>query len=261
MPIVVHPAEDLLEDPCTELWYDPAKITIDSSVEATVAQTAVLEATWVIKQLTGGVFSGAQCLVEEYAVRHGQTKLDVGRPIDQLLYARSFTPCDGDDDGTDLSNACIVRPTTIRLRQRGCCGATSGFPGGFHVSYDMVGPPCPERDRAVRVAYRTRPNIPPGAGRVVKKLAEEYVKAVCGDKSCKLPERITSVTRQGVSWSLLDPQEFLDRGLVGIGAVDHWLNVATQTARGLAMVDPLERGVLIRSAVEGCGGDCEVDES
>jgi hypothetical protein len=40
---------------------------------------------------------------------------------------------------------------------------------------------------------------------------------------CKLPKRITSITRQGVSWTVIDPWEFLDKGKVGIYDVDVFL--------------------------------------
>lgn len=37
---------------------------------------------------------------------------------------------------------------------------------------------------------------------------------------CRIPERVTSVSRQGVSWTMIDPQDFLDEGRTGIYEVD-----------------------------------------
>lgn len=75
----------------------------------------------------------------------------------------------------------------------------------------------------LRLMYDVGSNLPPMSKRACVALAEQYTLAKCGDKKCKLPERITSVTRDGVSWAVLDPQDFLERGLTGIGEIDSWL--------------------------------------
>lgn len=63
----------------------------------------------------------------------------------------------------------------------------------------------------------------PAAGLYAAELyACELLKA-CTDGPCRLPRRVTSITRQGVTWSLLDPMEFLDNGLTGLYEVDAWL--------------------------------------
>lgn len=41
--------------------------------------------------------------------------------------------------------------------------------------------------------------------------------------SCSLPERIQTVTRQGVTYVLMDPQTYLDVGRTGIYLIDLWL--------------------------------------
>ena len=53
----------------------------------------------------------------------------------------------------------------------------------------------------------------------VAALAKEVLAADVGD-TCRLPERVTSVNRQGVSWTLIDPQDFLDSGRTGVYEVD-----------------------------------------
>lgn len=42
----------------------------------------------------------------------------------------------------------------------------------------------------------------------------------CAGKSCRLPQRLASITRQGVSVSFLDDMAFLDKGLTGLYFVD-----------------------------------------
>lgn len=54
----------------------------------------------------------------------------------------------------------------------------------------------------------------------------------CVGKPCKLPQRISSVTRQGVSVSFLDAMDFLDKGQTGLYFAD--LAARTYNPKGLA---------------------------
>jgi len=42
----------------------------------------------------------------------------------------------------------------------------------------------------------------------------------CAGKTCRLPQRLSSITRQGMSVSFLDDMAFLDKGLTGMYFVD-----------------------------------------
>lgn len=65
---------------------------------------------------------------------------------------------------------------------------------------------------------------PPALGKIAARdLANQYVLAQSGSDECALPERVTQVSRQGVSWTLLDPQDFLDNGRTGLYRVDLFL--------------------------------------
>jgi hypothetical protein len=54
-------------------------------------------------------------------------------------------------------------------------------------------------------------------------LALEFAKLWAGDDDCALPQRISTVSRQGVSYTLLDNQDFIDEMRTGIYAVDLFL--------------------------------------
>lgn len=87
------------------------------------------------------------------------------------------------------------------------------------------------RGHAVTVAYRWG-SAPPALGvRCCVVFALELAKAITGDKSCALPKRVTSVTRQGVSMTMIDPQTFLKNGKVGLTEVDLWLSAVNPQAR------------------------------
>lgn len=65
---------------------------------------------------------------------------------------------------------------------------------------------------------------PPWAGRMAaKKLAMEFTKGWEGDPDCVLPERVTSINREGISYTILDNQAFLDDLKTGIYDIDLFL--------------------------------------
>lgn len=66
--------------------------------------------------------------------------------------------------------------------------------------------------------------LPPTAGKLAAiKLANELNLSMIGSSDCALPARVTSVSRQGVSISVLDPQDFLEEGRTGLYEVDLFL--------------------------------------
>jgi hypothetical protein len=64
--------------------------------------------------------------------------------------------------------------------------------------------------------------VPPGGPMAVGVLACEIAKS-CAGQDCDLPERVTSITRQGVSFTVNDPKEFLDNGLTGLYIPDRFI--------------------------------------
>ena len=78
--------------------------------------------------------------------------------------------------------------------------------------------------RGIDVSY-TYGQSPPQVGRMAaRQMATEFFMAWSGrEDQCNLPDRVTSVTRQDVSWVLLDNQDFLDELKTGIYLVDMFL--------------------------------------
>jgi hypothetical protein len=78
----------------------------------------------------------------------------------------------------------------------------------------------------------------PAAGRMAARiLAIEFAKLWAGDDDCALPQRITSVSRQGVSYTIIDSQEFIDELRTGVYAIDLFLKtVNPDNARRKAKV-------------------------
>lgn len=73
------------------------------------------------------------------------------------------------------------------------------------------------------VKYKYGANPPPAGVDAAIDLANEFLLAIDGDERCRLPERISSISRQGVSIHVSDPQEYLNDGRTGIYSVDMFL--------------------------------------
>jgi hypothetical protein len=73
------------------------------------------------------------------------------------------------------------------------------------------------------VAYSRGRAVPAGGRRAAAALTVEIWKACSGDKSCRLPQRVQQIVREGVTMTLLDPLEYLDKARTGLVDVDLWL--------------------------------------
>lgn len=68
---------------------------------------------------------------------------------------------------------------------------------------------------------------PPKAGRLAcVELAVEFGRSSSDDpdQPCRLPQRVSSVTRQGLTYETIDSMEYLDKGLTGLTLVDAWIS-------------------------------------
>lgn len=92
------------------------------------------------------------------------------------------------------------------LRRRGEC---------WPAAYGCDDPP-------IQVAYRAGVAPPPGTAMVVGEVACELLKGWAGE-ACKLPSRAISVSRQGVTVQLADPQQYVENGLLGLPLADAWI--------------------------------------
>lgn len=107
--------------------------------------------------------------------------------------------------------------------------------GPYLVRTDGRGwPEC--HDRSI-VTYRYGKEPPLAGVAACAELAAEIGKAAYDgdtDVTCRLPERTRSVTRQGISIDIIDPQEYLSAGLTGLSSVDLWIRSVNPTGRAQA---------------------------
>lgn len=73
------------------------------------------------------------------------------------------------------------------------------------------------------VTYLKGEPIPPGGELIAGILACEYAKSICNDQTCKLPKRLTTVTREGLTMGMIDNFSGLENGFTGIWVIDDWI--------------------------------------
>jgi hypothetical protein len=88
------------------------------------------------------------------------------------------------------------------------------------------------------IVYLLGEAVPPGGGIVAGILAREYAKSMCGDSTCRLPKRITSITRQGLTMGLIDNFGNLKDGYTGIWEIDDWIAAQNEPAQRSSVFSP-----------------------
>jgi len=159
-------------------------------------------ASQVVLALLGGRWTWPPVnVVETYHAPAGRINL-TGRPatVTRVLSLRY---------GEDVTDRVAVYNGAFLILPGRSCGGVRGcsFTGGCYEVEYFYGSEPPEPIMAAIAALADQ-----------LELADQ-------DLPCKLPERVTSVNRQGMSWTLLDPMDFLEKGRTGIPEVDLVLSV------------------------------------
>lgn len=187
------------------------------------AADAALTASGILYALSGRKYTGQLTVTERY--ENASSSCGFGRGA-----ASSYL-------GSGYGSSCGTHSPGIRLRVP-----------VHHVHYLLVGEGASRREidpAEYEVVNRTylRPTRgaswsacsdievtytcgfdPPAAGRrAALTLANQLLKARHNADDCQLPDRVTSVSRQGISITMLDPQDFLQDGRTGLYEVDLFL--------------------------------------
>jgi len=102
----------------------------------------------------------------------------------------------------------ILSPSTYYLVDHSVLQATAGVPWT----------PC-----NVEVTYTYGDPVPMAGRMAARTLAMEFAKLWSGDDDVNLPARVTTVARQGVTFTLLDSQDFIDEVRTGVYSIDLFL--------------------------------------
>lgn len=88
---------------------------------------------------------------------------------------------------------------------------------------------------------------PRGGRRYAARLACQLGLAAAGDSDCELPERVTSIVRQGITLAVLDPLDLFEDGRTGLSDVDLWLgSLKAGVANRAGTVRMPGRGPMVR---------------
>jgi len=100
-------------------------------------------------------------------------------------------------------------------------GEAAGQPGTWSIEYQRGLP------------------VPMGGQVAAGILAIELSKAACNDGTCQLPQRVQTITRQGVTMAMLDDfTNSLDQGYTGIWVVDSWIASVMKPKMSALVVSP-----------------------
>ena len=179
----------------------------------------------IIIALTGGRWvSPPVQMIDEYPIPESGRVILSGRPVVSVESVVTTSPA---FSGAVLPMADGAAPTpgfyrvtngfVLELGRRvsGSFGASYGW---WTRRYDSLSALQISR---VEIKYTYGVGVlPPLVQRAVDVFAAEVLAADGGSKDARIPERVTTVTRQGVSWTMIDPLQFLDKGKTGIYEVD-----------------------------------------
>lgn len=97
------------------------------------------------------------------------------------------------------------------------------------------------------VTYLRGTPVPPAGQLAAAILAEEFAKSTLG-RDCELPQRVQSVTREGVTVAVLDSFEGLERGNTGIWLIDSFVTSVTNSPRRSRVLSPDTKADRVRTA-------------
>lgn len=247
----IEAASDYVCSWATDICCDPLATALASNDAATVrmAQRAVTAAAEILYALSGRQFGLCELTVRPCRTECCDPCNQSGPRWTPALIGGQWTnvSCGDCGDGCSCSKVCEValpgpidsivevkldgvvlaadqyrvdnRRTLVRLTEGECwptcqeMSLDSSQPGTWEVTY-YRGLPLPEAGEAS-----------------FAELACELYKACANDGTCKLPKRVTSIQRDGVTMAFLDPMTFIEKGKTGLYLVDLWLTAVNPKAR------------------------------
>lgn len=205
----------------TVLWLAKTD-TVDPTGPHT--QTAIETASFVLYSLTGQKYNGIQTATEAYNMPFNLLAGEILASVDR----GAITHVPKNNEGmrnlrlrhTPVRKIIEIRkggevvdPASYSLRNNAYLVRANGTPWVIDTT-DMI------------ITYKHGIRIPAAGKAAAIRFANELIHAQLDDGLCSLPERLQSVSRQGMSFAILDPQDFIQQGRIGIPAIDYFINAA-----------------------------------
>jgi hypothetical protein len=222
----------------SNLWVETEEL--DVYADSDYAYEAVKTASYMLWAMSGRKFSGTTTVTERYVtvndpyLRAGGSRMNYQPTLINGRVENIPTGGFGRHSHRDYLGDGTSSYSRIRLRGRKVVRVHNMRdlngniidPTMYYLSEHstIYATPTAKWDPSnVEVTY-TYGTPPPTAGKAAARiLAIELVKLYEGDDTCALPQRVTSVTRQGVTYTILDNQSFIDEMKTGIYTIDLFL--------------------------------------
>lgn len=224
----------------SNLWVDTEEL--GEYAESDYAYEAVKNASFILWGMSGRKFSGITTVTERYVsaydpyLRANGSRLNyepvlINGQVENMPIGGSarHSHHDFQGDGTSsfqrvrLRGRKVVEVHTLRDGNGEIINPSTYYLADHSTIYGT--PNANWTSANVEVTY-TYGSPPPLAGKTAARiLATELVKLYEDDDTCALPQRVTNITRQGVSYTVLDNQSFIDELKTGIYAIDLFLRV------------------------------------
>ena len=220
----------------SNLWVTPEEL--GTYTNSDYAYEACKSASYLLWGMSGRKYSGITTVTERYVssydpyLRSGGSSLTYspvlleGNVVNMPSGGR-YAEDDFQGDGTSsnsrvrLRGRKVVKVHTLRDLDGNIIEPSKYYLSDHSTILGVPGAGWSPSQVEVTYTYGTPP---PTAGRAAARvLATELVKLYEDDDTCALPQRVTSISRQGVSYTLLDNQDFIDELKTGIYAIDLFL--------------------------------------
>jgi hypothetical protein len=222
----------------SNLWATTEELGVYA--DSDYAYDAVKTASHLLWAMSGRKFSGVTRVTERYVsaydpyLRLGGSRLNyaptlIAGKVENIFMGGHgrFSHHDFQGDGTsNYSRVRLRGRKVVEVHELRDMYGNIIDPETYYLSdhSTVIGTPNASWSSAnVEVTY-TYGSPPPASGRAAARiLATELVKLFEDDDTCALPQRVTSVVRQGVVYTVLDNQSFVEELKTGVYAVDLFL--------------------------------------
>lgn len=205
-------------------WITPDD-TIDPGGEYT--ELAIEVASGILFKLTAEKYPGRQSVTESYVSNVSEVSTSITPNVlngEIVNITRNSSLFNNGSRRLRLRNAPVIKinsiinhgtlmtPNSYQLRNNAFLVKTDGSPWILDSVSEII----------VSYEYGAKP---PAAGKLAAiKFANEIILSFIEPDNCSLPEKVTSIARQGVSWTVLDPQDYLSNGKLGLYLVDAFIS-------------------------------------
>ena len=217
----------------SNLWVTPDELGAPYA-DSEFAYEACKSASGLLWSMSGRKYSGITTVTERYVCQNRIFRYGASTNTYQavLLDGAIFNiPADefegGVTDGLSPESRIRLRgrPVTkihsIRRRDGVVLDPSAYYLVDHSTVQAATGIPWTPCNLEITYSYGT---YAPTMGRMAARtLATEFVKLFEGSDDCALPQRVTSIARQGISYTLLDNQDFIEEMRTGIYVVDLFL--------------------------------------